>query len=100
MWTLASGVAVVGGADAARADGFAVGGVPGGRASGFGEDDYAYGTRDLAVDLASPLVAYGLVTRALRQEIPVWLDAITLVFVCGAAWVVFTGDTSLDAYLR
>ena len=86
----------------ARASGFVVGGTASDRArnEGFGEEDYAYGTRDLAVDLASPLAAYNLVTRALRQEIPVWLDGITLVFVCGAAWVVFTGDTSLDAYLR
>ena len=64
------------------------------------EETYEYETRDLAVDLASPLAAYWVVTKALNQEIPTWLNAIVLLAVVGAGWVVFTGNSSLDAYLQ
>lgn len=52
------------------------------------------------MDLASPLAAYWVVTKALNQEIPTWLNAIVLLAVVGAGWVVFTGNSSLDAYLQ
>jgi hypothetical protein len=60
-----------------------------GGAEGAAEDvmDYDYGTKDLAVDLASPLVAYKVVSWALNQEVPVWLDAIILIFVVGGVLV-------------
>ena len=80
-------------ADAAE-PGFAVGG-----AASDEEDDYVYTTKDLAVDLASPLVAYRVVSTALRQEVPAWLDAIILIAALGAAYVVFTGIDVLDPYL-
>ena len=38
--------------------------------------------------------------NALNQEIPTWLNAIVLLAVVGAGWVVFTGNSSLDAYLQ
>ena len=64
------------------------------------DEDYVYKTTDFAVDLASPLVAYRVVTTALKQEVPKWLDAVILCAALGAAWVVFTNNTSLDAYLH
>ena len=85
---------------AALAAGFAVGGSGG--VPEFGSDETveaAYATADLAVDLASPLAAYWVVTKALRQEIPTWLNAIIFLAVLGAVWVCVTGNTSLDAYL-
>ena len=64
-------------------------------------DAYVYTTRDLAVDLASPLVAYKVVSTALlKQELPSWLDAIILLSAVGAAWVVVTGFDGIDAYLQ
>ena len=63
----------------------------------FASDEYVYRTPDFAVDLASPLVAYRLVTTALRQEVPAWLDAIIAFAALGAAYVVFTDDHSLDS---
>lgn len=80
----------VGGASAGG--GFGGGGDGGGfmgGAEGAAEDvmDYDYGTKDLAVDLASPLVAYKVVSWALNQEVPVWLDAIILIFVVGGVLV-------------
>ena len=56
-------------------------GVGAGDPSAAADDLYDYGTKDLAVDLASPLVAYKVVSWALNQEVPVWLDAIILLFV-------------------
>ena len=87
---------------AALAAGFAVGGTGGGGAPEFGSDETvraAYATADLAVDLASPLAAYWCVTKALRQDIPAWLNAVIFLAVLGATWVCVTGNTSLDAYL-
>ena len=52
------------------------------------------------VDLASPLVAYRVVTTALNQEVPRWLDAIIIAAVLGAAFVLATDNTSLDAFLH
>jgi hypothetical protein len=63
------------------------------------EDFYVYTTKDVAVDLASPLVAYRLVTAALRQEIPLWLDALIAAFVLLAGYAVFTDAGFLDQYL-
>ena len=87
-------------ADVAHASAFAVGGGGGGiGAPDFADEDYVYQTPDLAVDLASPLVAYRLVTTALGQEVPVWLDVIIVSAALGALWVVVTGDHSLDSVL-
>eukprot|EP00740_Mantoniella_antarctica_P021663 CAMPEP_0198681014 /NCGR_PEP_ID=MMETSP1468-20131203/5993_1 /TAXON_ID=1461545 /ORGANISM="Mantoniella sp, Strain CCMP1436" /LENGTH=230 /DNA_ID=CAMNT_0044422129 /DNA_START=64 /DNA_END=756 /DNA_ORIENTATION=+ len=61
--------------------------------------EYDYGTKDLAVDLASPLVAYKVVSWALNQEVPVWLDAIILVFVIAAVYVCVFDINSLDDVL-
>ena len=75
----------------------------GGGGEGFGakgdEAEYDYGTKDLAVDLASPLVAYKLVSWALNQEVPVWLDAIILAFVLAAAYVCIFDVDPLDGVL-
>jgi hypothetical protein len=84
--------------------GFAVGGLGGAGGDGAGfaagsDDDYVYTTRDVAVDLASPLVAYRVASLAFNQEVPLWLDAIIAVAALGAAYVVFTGVDSLDKYL-
>lgn len=92
---LLAALAYSGAAHAADA-GFAVGGL--GDAAG-GEDDYVYTTRDVAVDLASPLVAYRVASLAFNQEVPLWLDAIIAAAALGAAYVVFTGVDSLDKYL-
>jgi hypothetical protein len=93
--------------DAANAVSDAVGGfvVGGGAASGafgapdFASDEYAYRTPDLAVDLASPLVAYWCVTKALRQEIPAWLEGIIFIAALGATYVCVTDNHSLDSVL-
>ena len=109
----------------AAASGFAVGG--GGADSGLAGDDlYIYTTRDLAVDLVSPLVAYKgafgpprhvLSPRAdhcltgafllpvvssliFKQELPVWLDGIIYVTAIAAAVVVATNSSVLDTYLQ
>ena len=90
-----------------RADGGFVGG-GGGAANGgspaFGyedrSDDYDYTTKDLAVDLASPLVAYKVVSWALNQEVPRWLDVITLAFTLAAVYVVLFDVTALDERLQ
>ena len=99
LTTVALGAAtLVGDATAAAAATFAVGGGDGFvGAPDFASDEYAYRTPDFAVDLASPLVAYRLVTTALRQEVPAWLDAIIAFAALGAAYVVFTDDHSLDS---
>ena len=52
------------------------------------------------MDLASPLVAYRLVTTALRQEVPLWLDAIIVSAALGALWGGVTGNHSLDSVLQ
>jgi hypothetical protein len=91
-----------------RADGGFVGGGGGGGAGGgepaFGyedrSDDYDYTTKDLAVDLASPLVAYKVVSWALNQEVPRWLDAITLAFTLAAVYAVLFDVTALDDRLQ
>ena len=91
-----------------RADGGFVGGGGGGVAGGgepaFGyedrSDDYDYTTKDLAVDLASPLVAYKVVSWALNQEVPRWLDAITLAFTLAAVYAVLFDVTALDGRLQ
>lgn len=84
----------------AASSGFAVGGGDGFvGAPDFASEDYVYQTPDLAVDLASPLVAYRLVTTALRQEVPAWLDAIIFLAALGAAYVVFTDNHALDSVL-
>ncbi len=102
LTTVALGAAtLVGDATAAAASSsasFVVGGGDGFvGAPDFASDEYAYRTPDFAVDLASPLVAYRLVTTALRQEVPAWLDAIIAFAALGAAYVVFTDDHSLDS---
>ena len=61
--------------------------------------DYEYTTKDLAVDLASPLVAYKVVSWALNQEVPAWLDAVILVFVLAAVYVCAFDVTALDDVL-
>lgn len=90
-----------------RADGGFVGGgggAAGGGAPAFGyedrSDDYDYTTKDLAVDLASPLVAYKVVSWALNQEVPRWLDAITLAFTLAAVYAVLFDVTALDDRLQ
>ena len=65
----------------------------------FASDEYAYRTPDLAVDLASPLVAYWCVTKALKQEIPVWLEGIIFFAALGATYVCVTDNHSLDSIL-
>ena len=100
LTTVALGAATLVGdaAAAASASSFAVGGGDGFvGAPDFASDEYVYRTPDFAVDLASPLVAYRLVTTALRQEVPAWLDAIIAFAALGAAYVVFTDDHSLDS---
>ncbi len=101
LTTVALGAATLVGdatAAAAAASSFAVGGGDGFvGAPDFASDEYVYRTPDFAVDLASPLVAYRLVTTALRQEVPAWLDAIIAFAALGAAYVVFTDDHSLDS---
>lgn len=100
LTTVALGAAtLVGDATAAASSSsFAVGGGDGFvGAPDFASDEYVYRTPDFAVDLASPLVAYRLVTTALRQEVPAWLDAIIAFAALGAAYVVFTDDHSLDS---
>ena len=109
-------------APAALADGFSVGGNGGPAVFDADEVPYAYTTRDLvgalarprkaspplttppdtcvAVDLASPLVAYRVVTTALNQEVPRWLDAIIVASVLGAVFVLVTDNTSLDGVLH
>lgn len=75
----------------------------GGGGEGFGAAgdaaEYDYGTKDLAVDLASPLVAYKLVSWALNQEVPVWLDAIILAFTLAAVYVCLFDVDALDDVL-
>ena len=101
LTTVALGAATLVGdatAAAASSSSFAVGGGDGFvGAPDFASDEYVYRTPDFAVDLASPLVAYRLVTTALRQEVPAWLDAIIAFAALGAAYVVFTDDHSLDS---
>jgi hypothetical protein len=82
-------------ADAAA--GFAVGGFDSGGAGA--EVPYVYTTRDVAVDLASPLVAYKVASLLFNQEVPVWLDAIIYAAALAAAYVVATGADGLDKYL-
>ena len=94
---LLAALAFAGAAEAADA-GFAVGGL-GGVADGGGDDNYVYTTRDVAVDLASPLVAYRVASLAFNQEVPRWLDAIIFAAALGAAYVVVTGVDTLDKYL-
>lgn len=65
----------------------------------FASDEYVYRTPDLAVDLASPLVAYWCVTKALKQEIPVWLEGIIFFAALGATYVCVTDNHSLDSIL-
>ena len=81
---------------AAHADvaGFAIGGVP--------EDanSYVYSTKDLAVDLASPLAAYKVASLAFNQEVPKWLDVIIYGAVAAALLVVLTDNTALDGVLK
>ena len=55
--------------------------------------------KDLAVDLASPLVAYKLVSWALNQEVPVWLGAIILAFTLAAVYVCLFDVDTLDDVL-
>ncbi len=102
LTTVALGAAtLVGDATAAAASSsasFVVGGGDGFvGAPDFASDEYAYRTPDFAVDLASPLVAYRLVTTALGQKVPAWLDAMIAFAALGAAYVVFTDDHSLDS---
>lgn len=99
LTTVALGAAtLVGDAAAAAASSFVVGGGDGFvGAPDFASDEYMYRTPDFAVDLASPLVAYRLVTTALGQKVPAWLDAIIAFAALGAAYVVFTDDHSLDS---
>ena len=99
LTTVALGAAtLVGDATAAAASAFVVGGGDGFvGAPDFASDEYAYRTPDFAVDLASPLVAYRLVTTALGQKVPAWLDATIAFAALGAAYVVFTDDHSLDS---
>ena len=102
LTTVALGAATLVGdataAAAASASSFAVGGGDGFvGAPDFASDEYVYRTPDFAVDLASPLVAYRLVTTALGQKVPAWLDAIIAFAALGAAYVVFTDDHSLDS---
>jgi hypothetical protein len=90
--------ASLGAADGAHAAGFVVGGgadAPGAQAP----DDYVYTTRDVAVDLASPLVAYKVASFLFQQEVPKWLDAIIYASALGALYVVFSGSDALDKYL-
>ena len=99
LTTVALGAAtLVGDATAAAASAFVVGGGDGFvGAPDFASDEYAYRTPDFAVDLASPLVAYRLVTTALGQKVPAWLDATIAFAALGVAYVVFTDDHSLDS---
>lgn len=98
--TVAAGASTLVGDAFAASSGFAVGGGDGFvGAPDFASEDYVYQTPDLAVDLASPLVAYRLVTTALRQEVPAWLDAIIFLAALGAAYVVFTDNHALDSVL-
>ena len=99
LTTVALGAAaLVGDATAASASSFVVGGGDGFvGAPDFASDEYVYRTPDFAVDLASPLVAYRLVTTALGQKVPAWLDATIAFAALGAAYVVFTDDHSLDS---
>ena len=98
--TVALGASTLVGDASAASNGFAVGGGDGFvGAPDFASEDYVYQTPDLAVDLASPLVAYRLVTTALRQEVPAWLDAIIFLAALGAAYVVFTDNHALDSVL-
>jgi len=95
---LLASLAWAGAAHAADA-GFAVGGL-GGASGGVPDDDnYVYTTRDVAVDLASPLVAYRVASLAFNQEVPRWLDAIIFAAALGAAYVVVAGVDTLDKYL-
>ena len=59
-----------------------------------------YSTKDLAVDLASPLVAYKVVSWALNQEVPRWLDAIILAFTLAAVYVCIFDVDALDGRLQ
>ena len=98
--TVVVGASTLVGDASAASNGFAVGGGDGFvGAPDFASEDYVYQTPDLAVDLASPLVAYRLVTTALRQEVPAWLDAIIFLAALGAAYVVFTDNHALDSVL-
>ena len=98
LTTVALGAATLVGDAAAAASAFVVGGGDGFvGAPDFASDEYVYRTPDFAVDLASPLVAYRLVTTALGQKVPAWLDAIIAFAALGAAYVVFTDDHSLDS---
>jgi hypothetical protein len=78
-------------------------GFVGGGGEGFAAEgdaaEYDYGTKDLAVDLASPLVAYKLVSWALNQEIPIWLDAIIIAFTLAAVYVCLFDVDALDDVL-
>ena len=75
--------------------------VRGGRGRGVrgGRDaaEYDYKTKDLAVIRAAS--CYRLVTWALNQEIPVWLDAIIIAFTLAAVYVCVNDVDALDDVL-
>jgi hypothetical protein len=88
-------VLLAAGGDAHAAD--AAAGFVGG-ASG-AEAPYIYTTRDVAVDLVSPLLAYKVASFLFNQEVPLWLDALIGAATLAAAYFVLTGSDALDKYL-
>merc|ERR1711874_414981 len=74
---------------------------PGVSASGgFGvsgpEEEYVYTTKDLALDLVSPLVAYKVVTLVLKEKLNPALDASIAIATVAAVWAVLSDATWLD----
>jgi len=63
-------------------------------------DDYIYTTKDLAVDLVSPLVAYKVVSTAMNQKLNPALDASIALATAAAIYAVVTDASGLDAYLQ
>merc|ERR1711920_432149 len=102
---LASKIFVRGGGDGAANAGEASGFVTGGFGSNGGQEQkglfgflnsgddefYEYRTRDVAVDVISPLLAYRLVCWALGQKFPNWLDILLALATAAAITVVVTG---------
>jgi len=61
--------------------------------------EYIYTTKDLVLDLCSPIIAWRVVTLALNQECPAWLNALSIALVGVCIWAVFGDVNFADQYL-
>ena len=61
--------------------------------------EYIYTTKDLVLDLCSPIIAWRVVTLALNQECPAWLNTLSIALVGVCIWAVFGDVNFADQYL-